>query len=272
MFAYQASSSGENPSREIIPMDNYVDPTYCPETVITESIDEIELRQKEMLDTVVLIQTSRGNGSATIIYRFETDIEGIFEYFVITNEHLTRLRFVTYLQDVSSLTGRIKTQTVDMGCEIITFDHTNKDWNQYSANVIAEDVQYDLAILSFLSNQELAVAQIADEDMLEQVRVFDEIVSIGCQLGGVPIPTTGIIFQIIIGDNGEKRWIIYGNTAQISPGSSGGALYKKYGDHYYLIGIPFSVLVYHDQLISHLAYAISIATARDFINQNLAVE
>ena len=81
MFAYQVSSSGKNPSREIIPMDNYIDPTYYSATGVMEQIDEIELRQKEMLDTVVFVQTRLGNGSATIIYRLETDVEGIFEYF-----------------------------------------------------------------------------------------------------------------------------------------------------------------------------------------------
>lgn len=262
----------EKPSQEI----TAVDTTKTTAEGTTEKkvrppvVDEIALKQKEMLDTTVLIQTWRGSGSGTIIDCTETEIEGVFEYCVLTNTHVTQTRFVTIIQGVDALTGKVTRVTTDHGCGVTIFDHEDKKMELYHAKVVAEDIKYDLALLSFQTKQKLAVAILADRDMLERVRIFDEIFAIGCQLGRAPSPTTGIISQIITGNNGEKEWVIYGNTAQITPGSSGGGLFKKYDGHYHLIGIPFRVAVAgNGQIVPHLAHAISIEVARDFIDQNM---
>lgn len=237
--------------------------------IIPPIVDEIVLKQQEMRNTTVFVHTRRNSGSGTIIDCIETDTEGVFEYRVLTNAHVTHPRFITYLRGVNSLRGNIQTETVDTGCKIITFDYVNKSWYQHDTKVLVENRQCDISILSFISDEEFVVARIADNAMLERVRVFDEVFSMSCQLGRAPSPTIGIVSQILTGENGGKEWVIYANTAQITPGSSGGGLFKKYGNHYYLIGIPFKVAVaYNGQLIPHLAHAISIVIAQEFIDQS----
>ncbi|KKN91269.1 hypothetical protein LCGC14_0221370 [marine sediment metagenome] len=232
-------------------------------------IDKIELKQKEMRDTIVLVKTRRGSGSGTIIDRIDIDIENIFEYRILTNAHVVHSRFFRYLRGVNSLTGKIKTEVVDTGCEIITFDHKNQKWNSYVVDIVSEDVALDLAILSFVSNKELNVAKIANDDMLKQIRVFDEVFAIGCQLGQAPSPTTGIVSRILTGTHNKQKWIVYGSTTQIVPGSSGGGLFKEYDDHYYLIGIPYLAAITNSgQFVSHLSSAISVVTAKNFIDEN----
>ena len=262
---------GENPPQETTVVE--AEETAVEKTAETEVlppvVDEIALKQNEMRDTTVLVQTWQGSGSGTVIDCIETDTEEVFEYRVLTNAHVTQTRFVTVIQGVNLLTGKVKKITTDHGCGITTFDHKEKKFELHRTKVVAEDTKYDLAILSFRTKQKLAIAAFADNDMLGQVRVFDEIFAIGCQLGRAPAPTTGIISQIITGNNGEKEWVIYGNTAQITPGSSGGGLFKKYDGHYYMIGIPFRVAIAgNGQIIPHLSHAISIEVARDFIDQN----
>lgn len=230
-------------------------------------VDEIALKQREMRNTTVLISTFRGNGSGTIIDRLTTDIKETFEYRVLTNAHVIRTRLITRLKTVNSLTGKVKTEIVDTGCTITIFDYQNQDRDQYNTKIITENIPLDLAILSFLSTKKLNVTKIANSEMLSQVRVFDEVFAIGCQLSQIPTPTTGIISRILTKDG--KEWVIYGSTTPIAPGSSGGGLYKKYDGHYYLIGIPYkTTIAYNGQFIPHLAYAISIATAKNFIGSN----
>lgn len=237
--------------------------------ILPSVVDEIKLKQQEMRNTIVLIQTRKRSGSGTIINRLQTDVEEVFEYHILTNTHITHGRFITHPEKVNSLTGEVKTTIVDTGCKITTFSYQQNNWNLYSAEVIGENIPLDLAILSFLSTKKLAVAKIADDEMLSQVRVFDEVFAIGCQFKQIPSPTVGIVSQILMGYYGKTKWIIYGNTAQVTPGSSGGGLFKKYDDHYYLIGIPYRVEVTStDQFIPHLAQAISLATAMDFIENN----
>lgn len=249
----------------------WTDPITIIQTEVSSfATDEIQLKQREMRDTTVLVRTHRGSGSGTIVDCLEIDDSGVFKYRVLTNAHVTRTRFVTTLLSVNSLTGKVEIEEIDIGCEITVFDHQNMDLFQYKTEVIAENIRYDLALLLFQTTQKLATARLASDNMLDRVRVFDEVFTMGCQLGRDPIPTTGIISQILTGNNGEKQWVIYGNTAQVTPGTSGGALFKKYNNHYCMIGIPFMIAVANNgQFVPHLSYAISIDTARDFINQNV---
>jgi len=271
MVAMTPNWSGENHTQEttVVEAAEVTVEETTEKKVLPPVVDEIELKQREMRDTTVFVQTRQGSGSGTIIDRLETDTDGLCEYLVLTNAHVTYSRFITILRGVDSITGKVKSERIDTGCGVIAFNHTERDWFPHNATVIAEDMRYDLALLSFRSKHEFSVAKIADDDMLSQVRVFDEIFAIGCQLGNAPSPTTGIISQIITGNNGEKEWVIYGNTAQITPGSSGGGLFKKYDGHYYMIGIPFRVAIAcNGQIVPHLAHAISVGVARDFIDQN----
>lgn len=204
-------------------------------------VDEIALKQREMLDTIVYVQTRNSRGSGTIIDC--VDMGETFEYRVLTNVHVVSSRFVTQIQGVNSLTGKSKTRVIDTGCRIVTFDHQNRDWDYHTAKVIAESNTKDLAILSFTSNQELSVSKIADNDMLKQIRVFDEVFAVGCQLGRAPSPTVGIISQISTESNDGQKRMIYSNTAHIISGSSGGGLFREYNGHYYMIGIPYRISV-----------------------------
>lgn len=238
--------------------------------VVEPIIDEITLKQREMRDTIVLVKTRRGSGSGTIIDRLDIDTKQMFEYRVLTNSHVTHLRFVQYLRGVNSITGKTKIEVVDTGCEVVVFDYQDRNQINHKAQVVAEDTTYDLAILSFVSSKEFVVVKIADQDMLEQVRVFDNVFAIGCQLGQAPSPTVGIISQIFKGTYRDREWTTYGSTAQITPGSSGGGLFKRYDDHYYLIGIPYCLAVTNNgQMIPHLSNAISMKIAIEFIDQNL---
>jgi len=235
-----------------------------------ELIDEICLRQKEIRDTIVLVQTHHSGGSGTIIGYLETDLNNVLEYLILTNAHITRTRFIVVIENIDSLTGKIDIEKIDTGCKVIVFDHQNRDYHKYDVDVIAEDTNRDLSLLSLKTARKLAVARLADNIMLEQVRVFDDVFAVGCQLGNIPIPTAGIITQILINNDDLEQFIVYGHTAQVAPGSSGGGLFKKYNDHYYMIGIPFCVeTLTNGQIIPHLAYAISMKTAKNFINQNM---
>lgn len=259
-FAYTKTAHGANQLRENDQMWQ----------ALAIQPDVIARKQKEMRNPVVLIQTRGGTGSGTVIDCLETDIDGVLEYRVLTNAHVVGNRFVTFLRNVNSLTGKIKTETVDTGCAIVVFDHEEKKTYRYSSEVVDEDSLYDLAILSFLTEQKIDVARLADNQMLERVRVFDEVFAIGCPFGDIPSPTTGIISQMITGKNGKKEWVIYGSTAQIISGSSGGGLFKKYDGHYFLIGIPFRAVINRMyQMIPHLSQAIAISTARDFIDESM---
>lgn len=231
--------------------------------------DEISIKQKQMLNTTVVVSTFRGSGSGIIIDRFDTETEDVSEYYVLTNAHVIREK---YLRSVDCFSGKLRIEIVNINCQVGIFDHEKQEWEYYSAETISEDIAYDLVVLSFKSKKELPVVKIADNTMLQQIRIFDEVFSVGCPYGESPTPTIGIISQITKETKGHKNRIIYGSTTQIVPGYSGGGLFKKYGPHYYLVGVPYKVLIAHNgQMISHLASSISIITVNHFFNEAAAV-
>lgn len=231
-------------------------------------VDQIEIKQREMLDPVVRVGTRQYTGSGTIYEKIETETEGIFEYRILTNEHITRTRMV-FSWDADFLIGELITIPVDTGCSVSVFDTKDETNRRYVGKVVAEDHYLDLAILSFETDQIISVARIATKEMIENIRVFDEVFAVGCQLGMKPIPTFGIISRIISGATHNIEWILYGTTSPISPGSSGGGLFKEYDGHYYLIGVPFRMAItYSKQIMPHLGNAVSIFTARKLINDN----
>jgi S1-C subfamily serine protease len=221
-----------------------------------------------MLDPIVRVETRQASGSGTIYEKIETETENVFEYRILTNQHVTRTRMI-FSSGADFLIGKLFTFPIDTGCSVDVFDHKNHEHKEYVVKVVAENAYLDLAILSFETDNQIAVALLATDEMLASIRVFDNVFAVGCQLGMRPTPTFGIISEIISGVNEKLEWMLYGTTSQISPGSSGGGLFREYDGHYYLIGIPFRVAVTWDrQIMPHLANAIALSTARDFLDEN----
>lgn len=224
-----------------------------------------DTKRQEMLYTSVFISTETVNGSGTIIGKTKTGMDGVFRYSVLTNEHVVMGRFVP---DPKSPSKRI-----DKGCIVWTFDHTQMSFEPYPASVIAENKVIDIALLAFNSSEVLVVAKFATQTTLDDLSVFDEVFAIGCNLkDNFPGPTIGIISLIYTEQMGETNVTFYANTAQIVPGASGGGLFREKDGHYYLIGIPFRLyMLDNDQLLPHLAEAISISAVKNLIHKNTVI-
>ncbi|KKN98980.1 hypothetical protein LCGC14_0142250 [marine sediment metagenome] len=250
-----------------------VDSSHNTESTIVVSVDTITLKQKEMRDVVVLVGTHFGNGSGTIIDRLDIDEKEVFEYRVLTNAHVIANRIAEYVVGADVVTGKPKIVKVNYGCSVLTFDHQTKERTRHKTRIVAESIHRDLALLSFESSKQFAVVKLANQKMLEIVRVFDEVYAVGCQLGNSPSPTFGIVSQILTKIQDGQEYTLYTSTAHIAPGSSGGGLFKFYDGHYYLIGIPFKVdIAFNGQFFPHLSYAISMTIVNQFIDENVVCD
>lgn len=235
------------------------------EPLIAEEQPTIDVKQSEMLDVVVFIHTQRGSGSGTIVERLETDRPEEFQYLVLTNAHVTIKRFVPRMIGYDAIRGIPEVSYVDRGCYVFVVDRKQNTVDILIAEIVEENMRQDLAILSFVHTKQLNVATLATDEMLSDIHIFDEVFAVGCQLGNFPSPTIGIISGI----KNRGSTIVYNSTAQISPGSSGGGLFREYGGHYFLIGVPFSVGVApNGQFVSHLSNAISVTNARKLLDKN----
>ena len=97
---------------------------------------------------------------------------------------------------------------------------------KYKGTLISSDAKADLALIRVATTTPF-VAQISTEPDLF---VFEKVILVGCGQGFSPGPTMGIISRI------ETEHGIMVDASIIS-GMSGGGVFRKEGDDYYLIGI-----------------------------------
>ena len=222
-----------------------------------------DIKYKEMLNVIVYISNIRGSGSGILFYKENSIDNNIYTYYVLTNFHVVIGRKIERSK-VDGLRGREETIFEDTGTNITVFSSDISTWTEYEAEVISESEEYDLALAIFQTEDFLPLVKLIPPSKISQVKIFDEVYAVGCQLGRKPIPTKGIISGTI----NTNHFIGFSHSAQIAPGSSGGGLFKKDGKHYYLIGVPNAVVWYQYQLLPHYAYAISAQVIYHFLNEN----
>ncbi|MGI6412096.1 MAG: S1C family serine protease [Syntrophomonadaceae bacterium] len=130
---------------------------------------------------------------------------------------------------------------------------------KYSAEVIGQDYELDLAVLKISTTDKLKVLKMGDS---ERLRVGEWVIAIGNPYGLDHTVTAGVVSAkgrpIQIGDRTYKDLIQ--TDAAINPGNSGGPLLNTSGE---VIGINTAV----NSEAQGIGFAISINTAKEVINE-----
>lgn len=224
------------------------------------------IKCSEMLNVIVHIKNPLwGSGSGILIDYYESDENNLYHYFVLTNAHVVFDRIIKVFNNVDGLRGLAYYEEQDLGCEITVFYDQASKHKTYDGIVLAESTDYDLALVVFMAEEYFEdIVAIASPKMMAHTTIFDKVYAVGCQLGQRPIATDGILSGII----NKDKFTGFIHSAQISPGSSGGGLFKEYNGHYFLIGITNGVAGFQFQFLPHYAYAISTETIYKFLQEN----
>jgi Do/DeqQ family serine protease len=131
--------------------------------------------------------------------------------------------------------------------------------NPFSARVVGQDYELDLAILKVDVNNELTPMVLGDSDI---IRAGEWVVAIGNPYGLDHTVTVGVVSAKGRPMNIENR--VYKNLIQtdaaINPGNSGGPLLNIQGQ---VVGINTAV----NSQAQGIGFAISVNTAKDIINE-----
>lgn len=129
------------------------------------------------------------------------------------------------------------------------------------ANVLCSDSNLDLAVITFTSDKELKVLELAEEN---SVSTGDFAIAIGNANGYEYFGTTtfGIISYVNRELEGETSVYLQHDVA-INPGNSGGPLLDVDGK---VIGINTLKIVESD--VDNIGFAITISTVKNFLNAN----
>jgi hypothetical protein len=224
----------------------------------------IELQKEQMIETTVRISTPDNIfGSGTIIKK-EQIASNVYRYFIITAKHVTSDRLVVGDLKIDSITGDVSRDLKEEKFQIFIFDECGNIIDSLKAQFLDETSDYDLdcGLLYFDSENIYPVANIATNEILLNLDILQDVYAVGCPLKHIPIITTGTICEF----NEEQNYIL--STTNIAFGSSGGGLFIKQGDKYYLIGILFQIEGYRNNLFSFLTRSCPIKSLDLFLTKN----
>ena len=158
------------------------------------------------------------------------------------------------------------------------FDYSVRDcYGQiYSAEVVAHDPNYDLAVVSFKSKQVYKVLEFASKNPI----VGDKVVSIGQPLGIINAVTEGEVEKYLKvtlpSDSGKVdeaisnvNFSVIKHNAPLNNGSSGGMVLDK---DYKICGINYAAAVVEDSYEFVSGYAIPVESVKQFLLDSFYVQ
>jgi len=156
----------------------------------------IEEKHKMFLYPVVRIFSQKAAGSGTVICSDE-DPKNPGEYltFVLTNHHVID-DLITHKEEWDAMVGKKIEKEFKERAKVETFTYIRESTvdssNRYDADIIAYDVNHDLAILKIDSPRKFEnVAKLLPEDKIKALRLFMDVVVSGCSIAHEPFCNFG---------------------------------------------------------------------------------
>ena len=225
---------------------------------------EIKEKHKHMLYPTVRVRTGKAGGSGTLIYSKQVPNaeEGIFESYVLTNEHVIDDNIKVEKKWSTLLKREVKTDIL-AECSVEMFNFEYGSWeaghSAYRSEIMCYDKDMDIGLLKIRSEKPFDnVAKMFPRgEHKSRLRLFQPVYAIGCGLGHPPLQTRGELAGFTDIMDNYPYWL---STAPTIFGNSGGSVYLD--GTYELIGVPSRIAVvasgFSADAITHMSYFIPI--------------
>ena len=212
-----------------------------------------EKQIKQLLEPVVKVRSTPTSGGSGVTIYSKEGVTLVLTCFHVIEENIKEndpvlIEFKKYIE----------------GGRIIETDEIRGD-------IVYHDMTKDLALIEVKTEKQFQIAKLIQSP--KDIELFDEVWSVGFpglkervhfKKGSVTA------FNITIPDSPyANKANLIGFSANIFFGSSGGALFKKQNNDYYLVGLPNMVETIGFSPISWMATGVSIETIKSFFYENL---
>lgn len=174
-------------------------------------------------------------------------------YYALTNRHVIEFE---------------RTDPLKTGIKVF-FSANESDY--VDGTVLAYDKQVDIAVVSFITTNNLAVATISNEDTINKGSICFaygspyDLAYFGTATLGIVSYESRVFIDKIYNSNTDVENIYIQHDAAINSGNSGGGLFDIYGN---LVGINTLKLVGEDNQIDGIGFAIPIEIIKGLPNFN----
>ncbi len=130
------------------------------------------------------------------------------------------------------------------------------------ADIVIYDADGDTALLKLrMDDPVLYVSKMPAMSEVEDLRVMDESIAVGCSLGYPPLPTVGVITRLNLQIDSLPYHM---SSAQIIFGNSGGSMYKTDGT---FVGIPSKVAAAWRNVITHMGLFVPVKRIYEWLEK-----
>ncbi len=195
-------------------------------------MDIKELHEK-ILYPVVRVRTEKAGGSGSVIACLpDTENDGEFQTFVLTNWHVIEDAISTKKEWDSVLHRDLKAELLKQ-VTVELFDYARMSdvtgGNARRANIVAYDKNHDLAILLVDDPKPWSyVSKIIDKDAIGDVKLFTPVWASGCSLGHDPFANQGRVTFLQEDIESKLYWMTDANC--IFGNSGGGVFHAETGE------------------------------------------
>ena len=237
------------------------------QNAVPEYILKIQQRQREMLNTTVLVRSKNSIGSGTVV--FSDRRNGEWETYIQTVHHVIDKSIVPKKDDEGVTVGE---ELHPVQVTLYEYKNLGRNIKQHEriADIVAYDEEKDLALLRLrddLFGWKYAAHVSAP---YEYLLVTQKSWIVGAGLGRPPFPTDGVISAIDKDRDGNGTFILA--SAPIINGNSGGGLYiyDEEEARYELVGVVrhMGVTAIGGKIVmpvAHMAFSVHVDSVRAFL-------
>lgn len=189
-------------------------------------MDVVKLHQK-MIYPIVRVRTQRAGGSGIVVFSKPAGPDGEMLTYVLTNHHVIS-DAIGFEEKWDGLSGRDVKTEVRSPVEVEIFSYRNLSWEEgtktVQADIVAWDEPFDLALLQLRSEAQYKyVADLYPRDLVKELRIGEQTLTVGCSLGHKPIPSSVGMITSLDESMENQRWWMHSSPAIY--GNSGGACF-----------------------------------------------
>jgi len=230
---------------------------------------ELAQMHQKMIYPIVRVRCMRAGGSGVIVYSKDHDGEG--QTYILTNHHVVESH-ISFDQKWDGLAGRDVKTEVRSPVEVDIFKYRDLSWEEgqisVGADIVAWDKSFDLALLQLRSSEvQKYTAKLYPRDLIKELRIGQETLTVGCSLGHKPVPSQMGMITSLDETIENQRWWMHSSSTIF--GNSGGACYVL--NRMEVFGITARIAVsfagFSPDPITWLSYVIPVSRVYNWLEE-----
>jgi hypothetical protein len=224
-----------------------------------------QILRRTMLEPTVQLSLGTNMGAGVIVHQETLPDSGGYRYYILSCWHTFRDeldRYENALKEIKNDEAETKINEPKIEVKV----YTGQDSSLESAKIIYSKADKDLSLLVMHSRLDLPSANFCMDYRESKLQVFSPVIAIGCPLGSDPLPTMGIVSDMVQEHEGGTYMM---TTAATHIGNSGGPIYSlETGEIEAIVSKVYLSGKGSPSVVSHMGLAVTRQNIYDLLRES----